>query len=78
MRELGKLKKRKFLQQSIGKKTEILIEETPYKKSGLLKGLSDNYLTVLLDAPSYLKNTIVKVIIDKVWDENTVMGTLLR
>jgi len=78
IRELGKLKKREFMQQSIGITTEILIEETPDKKTGLLRGLSENYLTVLLDAPSYLKNTIFKVVIDKVWDENSVMGTLLR
>ncbi|MBW1898884.1 MAG: tRNA (N(6)-L-threonylcarbamoyladenosine(37)-C(2))-methylthiotransferase MtaB [Deltaproteobacteria bacterium] len=78
MRELGKLKKKNFLQQSIGKTTEILIEEKPDKKSNLLKGISDNYIIVLLDGPRYLKNTIVKVRIDKVFDDNSVMGILLR
>ena len=76
MRELGKLKKKKFLQQSVGKTTEILIEEKPDKKSGLLKGISDNYIIVLLDGSRYLKNTIVKVRIDKVFDDNSVMGIL--
>jgi len=77
MRELGKLKKTKFLQQSIGKKTEILIEETPDKKSELLKGLTGNYITVLLEGPLYLKNSIAKVRIDKIFDNNSVMGILL-
>jgi threonylcarbamoyladenosine tRNA methylthiotransferase MtaB len=78
IRELGKFKKKKFLKQSIGKTTEILIEETPDKKSGLLKGLTGNYITVLLDGPLDLKKAIVKVNIDKVFDDNSVMGTLLK
>jgi len=77
MRELGKLKKKKFLQQSIGKTTEILIEETPNNKPGLLKGITGNYITVLLDGPIYVKNAVVKVRIDKVFDDNSVMGILL-
>jgi threonylcarbamoyladenosine tRNA methylthiotransferase MtaB len=78
IRELGKFKKKKFLKQSIGKTTEILIEEAPDKKSGLLKGLTGNYITVLLDGPLDLKKAIVKVNIDKVFDDNSVMGTLLK
>jgi len=73
---LGKLKKKQFLQQSIGKTTEILIEETPDKKSGLLKGLSDNYLTVLVDGPRHLKNTCATVHIDSILDGNSLMGNL--
>ncbi|MFO7557184.1 MAG: tRNA (N(6)-L-threonylcarbamoyladenosine(37)-C(2))-methylthiotransferase MtaB [Desulfobacterales bacterium] len=78
MRELGELKKTKFLRQSIGKTTEVLIEETPDKKSGLLKGLTDNYITVLLDGPRHLSNTLVNVHIDNVFDANSVMGILLK
>ncbi|RJR40604.1 MAG: tRNA (N(6)-L-threonylcarbamoyladenosine(37)-C(2))-methylthiotransferase MtaB [Deltaproteobacteria bacterium] len=60
MRELGQRKKREFLEAQLGRTGEVLVEgEGP--RTGWLKGLSANYLRVLLPGTADLKNQIVKV-----------------
>ncbi len=55
-----------FVQKNINQESEILIEKRPDRKTGLLKGVSRNYLNVLLDSQdSSLCNTIQKVKIVK-------------
>ncbi len=52
----------KFVEQNIEKNNEILIEKRPDKKTGLLKGVTKNYLTVYIDSyDETLLNTIQKV-----------------
>jgi threonylcarbamoyladenosine tRNA methylthiotransferase MtaB len=50
MRRLGNLKRLDFNQQFIGQQLEVLVESTRHAATGFLKGLSSNYITVLLDA----------------------------
>ena len=51
-----------FISQNIGIKTQILIEKNPDKKTGLLKGVTPNYLTVYLNAcDKNLLNTIQNI-----------------
>ena len=51
-----------FINKNIGIKTQILIEKNPDKKTGLLKGVTPNYLTVYLNAcDKNLLNTIQNI-----------------
>ena len=55
-----------FVQKNINQESEILIEKRPDRKTGLLKGVSRNYLNVLLDSQDRsLCNTIQKIKIVK-------------
>ena len=60
MRQLGQAKKRQFLEAQLGKTGEVLVEGHGPQK-GWLKGLSANYLRVLLPGPPDWKNRILRV-----------------
>ena len=74
LRELGRQKKVAFYSQMINKNLDILIENSRDKSSGRLKGLTSNYIKVLIDGPDQLKNTIQTVKIMKMVDDNSVYG----
>jgi threonylcarbamoyladenosine tRNA methylthiotransferase MtaB len=65
MRRLGLSKRRNFYQKFIGKKLPVLIEAKRDGSVGLLKGISSNYLPVLIEAGDELKNKIVDVRIER-------------
>lgn len=55
-----------FMNKNIGTTAEVLVEKRPDKKTGLLKGVTKNYLTVFLNTEDKkLCNTIQKVKIVK-------------
>jgi threonylcarbamoyladenosine tRNA methylthiotransferase MtaB len=60
MRELGQRKKRRFLESQLSRTGEVLVEgQAP--RTGWLKGLSANYLRVLLPGPQEWQNRILTV-----------------
>jgi threonylcarbamoyladenosine tRNA methylthiotransferase MtaB len=61
MRILGNQKRMKFYRQFIGQVLPILIETEREASTNFLKGISSNYLPVLIDAGDTLKNKIVGV-----------------
>jgi len=65
MRNLGNEKRMKFYQEFIGQVLPILIETKREASTNFLKGISSNYLPVLIDAGDKLKNKIVDVKIQK-------------
>ena len=65
MRILGNEKRLKFYRTFIGQVLPILIETDREASTNLLKGISSNYLPVLIDAGDKLKNKIVDVKIQK-------------
>ena len=77
MRELGFSKKHTFIKQHIGKTADILIETTRDRESGLLKGLTSNYITVLLNGPDSMKNRLVHGNMTRLYTAHTIMGTYL-
>ena len=77
MRELGIKKKRAFYEESIGKTHKVLLEEKRDDKTGFLKGLTSNYISVLSDGPDCHKNKITDISIDRLIDNNSVSGTIL-
>jgi threonylcarbamoyladenosine tRNA methylthiotransferase MtaB len=66
MRRLGASKKADFYQKASGTEVDILIEDKRDENSGMLKGISSNYLSVLIKGEESIRNRIVKVHINKV------------
>jgi threonylcarbamoyladenosine tRNA methylthiotransferase MtaB len=65
IRSLGDEKRMKFYRKFIGTVQPVLIETGRDRFSGLLKGITSNYLPVLTDGDDHLKNNIVDVNIQK-------------
>jgi threonylcarbamoyladenosine tRNA methylthiotransferase MtaB len=61
MRRLGQAKRLHFHRNFIGNEVEILVESTRHAATGLLKGVSSNYLPVLIDADDDQINKFVTV-----------------
>jgi threonylcarbamoyladenosine tRNA methylthiotransferase MtaB len=68
MRGLAIEKKMKFYRRFIGRTLEILIENTRDGATGMLKGISSNYLPVLIDGGDDLQNQLTDVKIEKLTD----------
>ena len=60
----------------LGKKLPLLIETKRNADSGLLKGISSNYLPVLIDGGDEFKNKIIEVRIEKM-EKNKLFGRLV-
>ncbi len=61
LRELAKKKKARFYKSFEGKKLTILTEGWESEEEGLIKGLSGNYLKVLIHSDKLIKNEILEV-----------------
>lgn len=68
---LAKQKNIEFRKSFLGQKLKVLIEIVRDKKTGLLKGISDNYIHILIDASDDFKNKILDVEIVEVNEEST-------
>ena len=77
MRELGRRKRLDFLERHLQTDMEVLVETTPDMKTGRLKGVTSNYIKVILDKTADIGNTFQTVRIEAVYDPQTVIGRLL-
>ena len=77
MRKLGEKKRRHFYRDYLGQTVSVLIESKRDRESGLLKGVSSNYLTVFIDGDDQLKNKITNVEIEKL-EKNNLIGVLVK
>jgi threonylcarbamoyladenosine tRNA methylthiotransferase MtaB len=69
MRRLGNSKRLNFNQRFIDQPLEVLVESTRHAATGYLKGLSSNYMTVLIDADSSHINQLLSVRIKARFDD---------
>ena len=77
IKALSAIKYNEFINKNIGLTRKILIEKHPDKKTGMLKGVTDNYLTVLINSTDQnLLNSMQKVKIIK-YKNNTIYGELI-
>ncbi len=76
MRSLGKSKKRSFYKAAVNKTVGVLIEGKRDRETNFLKGITPNYISVLTDGKDELMNTLLKVKIDKLLNDNAVFGIL--
>ena len=77
IRKLGQQKRLKFYRRFMGKSLPVLIETRRDGTTGLLKGISSNYLPVLVDGDDDLQNKIVEVKIEKL-EGDKLFGVLLK
>jgi threonylcarbamoyladenosine tRNA methylthiotransferase MtaB len=77
LRRLSKKKRESFYRSYLNKKLSILIEARRHRKTGLLKGLSQNYIPVLIDGRDDLMNQEITVRITSVEGEE-VKGEIAR
>jgi threonylcarbamoyladenosine tRNA methylthiotransferase MtaB len=77
LRVLGNKKRMEFYRSFMGKHVRLLIETQRDRKTGLLKGISSNYLPVLLEGGNDQKNQLVDVKIEKFVD-NQLFGILIE
>lgn len=71
IKEISAGKFQEFLKSNIGHKAEVLIEKRPDKKTGLYKGVTRNYINVLLENGEF--NTIKTVILTEL-SSNMLLG----
>ncbi|OGI18085.1 MAG: tRNA (N(6)-L-threonylcarbamoyladenosine(37)-C(2))-methylthiotransferase MtaB [Candidatus Melainabacteria bacterium RIFOXYA2_FULL_32_9] len=74
--ELAAGKNLEFRKSQLNQELEVLIELTRDKKTGLLKGRSDNYIPVLINGKDDLKNKLIKIVITEI-DQVTTKGEIL-
>ena len=61
VQEVSNKKLTEFFNKNIGTENEVIVEKQRDKKSGLLKGVTKNYINVLIDADDTYKDKLVKV-----------------
>ena len=66
LRELGAAKRASFYRRFVGKTVSVLVEARRDRETGHPKGVSGNYLTVLLEEIEGRENQLVKARIDRV------------
>lgn len=71
LRELGARKRFEFQQKSIGTSQRVLVERRN-KKSGLLQGFSENYLSVRLPGPDSLIGRVIETRIEGLDNEHVL------
>jgi threonylcarbamoyladenosine tRNA methylthiotransferase MtaB len=76
LRTLGKAKKKTFYRSHIGKELEILIEGVRDEVTGLLKGLTSNYIQVMVEGKDHLKHTLAKARIIRLQGESAMFGEI--
>jgi len=76
LRALGKAKKKTFYRSHIGKEVEILIEGVRDEATGLLRGLTSNYIPVMVEGKDLLRNTLAKARIIRFQGETAMFGII--
>ena len=61
IQEIADKKNKEFLERNINNENEVIIEKNRDKKTGLLKGVTKNYINVLIDDKDEYKDKLVKV-----------------
>lgn len=78
IKEISKRKYEEFVQKNIGKTAEVLVEKHPDKKSGFLKGVTRNYLTIILNSKDEnLLNSLQKVKLTE-YKSNRIYGEIIQ
>jgi threonylcarbamoyladenosine tRNA methylthiotransferase MtaB len=76
LRKLGDVKKIDFYKKFLGQRLKVLLESKRDSSTGCLKGLTSNYIPVLADHGNDRENTMVKVRIDKIFNNRAVIGNI--
>ena len=72
MRTLDKIKRQIFIDRNLNQKQEGLLQNKPDKKTGMLKAITSNYLTVLLKGGPELYGKILDLVPEQ-WDKDLII-----
>ncbi len=76
MRELDMIKRRAFIASNLNQPLEGLVQHKTDKKTGKLKAVTSNYLTVFLEANSNLKGKILDLIPEQCDSDMKITGKI--
>ena len=76
LRRLSDAKRMDFHRRMLGRVRPTLIENTPDKQTGLARGLTDNYISVLISDPPPPAGCILPVRLIEITPEGRVLGRL--
>ncbi|MEE8397824.1 MAG: MiaB/RimO family radical SAM methylthiotransferase, partial [Desulfobacterales bacterium] len=76
IRLLGDEKKKAFYRQSVGKRVEIVIEGKAPGVEGFVRGVTSNYIPVLIPADNQPNRSMVQARIDRADGSRQVFGTM--
>lgn len=77
IREIGSEKKQTFMRSAVGQKAAVLVETRRDTVTRRLKGLTSNYLNVLLEGDDHHMNTVVPATIEGVHDTRSLFGRIV-
>jgi threonylcarbamoyladenosine tRNA methylthiotransferase MtaB len=77
LRELGAQKRADFFEKQKGETAAVLIEAKPDRRTGLLKGLTSNYIPVLVDGDESSINAFVTVKLDRTAQHQEMIGKII-
>jgi threonylcarbamoyladenosine tRNA methylthiotransferase MtaB len=77
MRELDKLKRSAFIKTNRGRTLQALVQHQEDKATGMLKAVTSNYLTLLVEKQQGLKGQLVDLVYEQIEDESNIIGRVL-
>ncbi|MBT6338735.1 MAG: tRNA (N(6)-L-threonylcarbamoyladenosine(37)-C(2))-methylthiotransferase MtaB [Desulfobacula sp.] len=77
MRELDNTKRRAFIAANLNKKLEGLVQHKPDTKTGMLKAVTSNYLTVFLNQKHDHRGKIIDLIPEQCDSDLNIMGKII-
>ena len=76
MRDLNRTKKKAFIKANLNKSLEGLGQHEFDSKTGMLKAVTSNYLTVLIDKKDYLGGKIFNLVPEKYDNDLNITGKI--
>lgn len=76
MRALGREKRRAFELANVGSRLNAVIQERRDDRTGMLKAVTSNYLTLLVNGGDDLKRCAVDLIVDRADSDGQILGHL--
>lgn len=73
LQQLDREKRLAFKEKMLGNDFEVIVENTPDKKTGLLKGITDNYIPVLIKGGDEYRNKLIRVRINSLEDAAQIL-----
>lgn len=79
IQEVSQLKLKNFFMKNLNTEQEVIIEKKRDKKTNLLKGVTKNYINILIDEKDSYKDTMQRVIItESLIEQEKMIGKIVR
>lgn len=77
IQQISDNKLKKFLTDNLNTENEVIIEKKRDKKTNLLKGVTKNYINVLIDDKDLYKDTMQKIILTNIFDNEKMLAKIV-